>query len=151
MRLRRICYLFPLLVTALLNSLLADDDVMTGRYINGNAWNIMDDRAKIMYLTAFQEAYGLALLNWASTARPKPSLGELRRQESHYITDGAFTPNDYVQQIDTFYADQADRIIPVAYVYTWVNKKFQGAKATELAQLKIRIMQEVKTLLSGAR
>jgi hypothetical protein len=50
-------------------AIFADGEVMTGRYLNGRAWQLLDARGKLMYVTEYQEGYGMALLNWLATAK----------------------------------------------------------------------------------
>jgi len=117
-------------------SLLAQDiqTVLFGqKWLNGHAWVLlMGSNEKTLYLTALGEGAGIAIINWFTTGKPKPSAGEFQRQESYYESDAAFTADDTAAQIDKFYVAKANREIPVAYAYLFVMVKFRGGSAQEL-------------------
>ncbi len=83
-------------------------------------------------MTAFNEGSGIAIINWLTTGRPKPSDSEFAKQESYYISDGAFTVDDTVDQLDKFYGVSANRDVPVAHAVLFVILKFRGATPQEL-------------------
>jgi hypothetical protein len=127
-------------------AIFADDEVMTGRYLNGRTWQLLDVRGKLMYVTAYQEGYGMALLNWLATAKGKPTVEELHRQEKHYTTDGAFTTDDIIQQMNTFFSEPSNLSLPLPSAFMYVIKKFRGATIKELSDFRARLQDEAKGL-----
>lgn len=112
-------------------------------WINGRAWQMLDSHAKHLYITAFNEGTGAAIINWFSTGKPKPTAEEFERQESFYTSDGAFSVVDTCDQIDKFYAAPANLDIPVAYAALYVNAKFRGASLQELTAYNARLKEMV--------
>jgi hypothetical protein len=125
---------------------VADDDVMTGRYLNGRAWQLLDAGGKMVYVTAYQEGYGMALLNWLTTAKGKQTGEEMERQERHYMADGAFTTDDIIQQLNTFFSEPSNLSLPVPFAHMYVIRKFRGATIKELSEFKARLQEEAKVL-----
>jgi hypothetical protein len=87
--------LFGILVLILVAGIASAQDVETvlfgQNWLNGRGWQLLDSNAKTLYVTAFYEGAGVAIINWFTTGRPKPTNEEFERQESLYATDSAFT------------------------------------------------------------
>lgn len=113
-------------------------------WLNGRGWQLLDDHAKILYVTAYNEGSGIALINWLVTGKPKPANDEFGRQHSFFVSDGAFTVVDTCEQITKFYADAGALDIPVAYAALFVNAKFRGASAQELEAYKGRLRKMIE-------
>jgi hypothetical protein len=112
-------------------------------WLNGRGWQLLDSNAKKLYMTAFNEGNGLAIINWLVTGKPKPTNEEFNRQESFYTSDGAFTVIDTCDQIDKFYTVQGNLDIPVAYAALFVNAKFRGATPQELEAYNNRLKKMI--------
>jgi hypothetical protein len=113
-------------------------------WLNGRGWQLLDSNSKALYLTAFGEGSGLALINMLTTGKPKPTTEEFNRQLSYFISDGAFTVVDTCEQIDKFYALPDNLDIPVAYAALYVNAKFRGDTPQELESYSIRLKKMVR-------
>jgi hypothetical protein len=137
---------FGILIFLLVADLSAQEPltVLFGQnWLNGRGWHLLDSNAKSLYITAFGEGTGIAIINWLTTGKPKPSTDEFQRQESVYTSDAAFSTDDTSQQIDKFYNIAANLDIPVAYAVLFVTAKFRGASAQDLDAYTVRLRKMV--------
>ena len=115
------------------------ENVKTGRWLNGNAWRMLDEHKKVLYVSAYEEGTGIALLNWMTTATPRPLMKELRKQEDHYALGTAFSTDETVRQLDILYADETNDQIPIAYALLYVYRKYRGTEQEELKAYVFRL------------
>ncbi len=106
----------------------------TGGFVNGHLWGTMPHDVKVFFVIAFEEGRITACEKFCKFSPISPELS------------GNFDYSGLVSEIDRFYAETANVLIPVYAARAWVAKKANGyspaALQDELARFRRDAIEE---------
>jgi len=118
-------------------TLAVSGSTITGNFLNGHLWQLLNDSQKIIHITGIQEGLLLFLSQIKEDLQIPPELmdamnesGFFDRRRLLFSYQGA---SNIAARIDIFYRDQANLIIPIAEAYQHVTMKLNFATAEDLA------------------
>ncbi len=112
---------------------------------NGYAWLAMDDPAlhysvsKENYLSSILERYRLTQEKYPEIE----SLGCRKEIDKIYADgkSGQVSLKDVVMEIDEFYSDEKNMVVPIIFAYCYTIKKNSGVSESELADYKNQVLE----------
>ena len=111
---------------------------------NGYTWLAMDDPS-LMYNTTKENYLSSILDRMRITGERYPEVSSLgcRTDIDKLFTEGKsdeFSLEDVVNEIDRFYSQRDNLIIPIIFAYCYTIKKFTGVTAKELNEYKKKVL-----------
>jgi hypothetical protein len=112
---------------------------------NGYAWLAMDD--PVLHYSVSKENYLSAILErYRLTQEKYPEIESLScRNEIDKIYEngksGQVSLKDVVMEIDEFYSDEKNMIVPIIFAYCYTIKKISGVSESELAEYKNQVLE----------
>ena len=111
---------------------------------NGYTWLAMDDPS-LMYNSSKENYLSSILDRMRITGERYPEVSSLgcRTDIDKLFTEGKsdeFSLEDVVNEIDRFYSQRDNLIIPIIFAYCYTIKKFAGATAKELNKYKKEVL-----------
>ena len=125
-------------------SSLAQTERYTKGAENGYTWLAMDDPS-LMYNTSKENYLSSILDRMRITGERYPevsSLGCRADIDKLFSEDKSeeFSLEDVVNEIDRFYSQRDNLVIPIIFAYCYTIKKFAGVSAKELAEYKKEVL-----------
>lgn len=115
---------------------------------NGYAWLAMDDPT--LYYSISKENYLSSILERMRITKEKhPEIASLTCGEDiHRLANQGNTSeisiSDVVIEIDNFYSEKENLIIPIVFAYCYTIKKFSGASNSRLDDYKSQVLEFCK-------
>ena len=111
---------------------------------NGYAWLAMSDPV-LPYSTSKENYLSSILERIKITNEKRPELASFGcREEINYLStqgkSGEISLNDVVNEMDEFYSNEANLIIPIVFAYCYTIKKFTGFSKKELDAYRNEIL-----------
>lgn len=112
---------------------------------NGYTWLAMDD-PNLMYNTSKENYLGSILDRIRVTGEKHPEIVSLtcRKDINKLFNEGKsdkISLEDVVKEIDSFYSQEGDLVIPIIFAYCYTIKKFAGASSKELNGYKEEVLE----------
>ena len=111
--------------------------IITGNYLNGHLWQLLNDSQKIIHITGIEEGLLLFLSQIREDLQISKDLmdalkksGFFDRRRLLFSCQGA---SGIAARINIFYRDPANLIIPIAEAYQHVTLKLNFASPEDLA------------------
>ena len=136
-----ICFFVIILFTT---TTYAQSERYTKGTENGYTWLAIDDPS-LMYNTSKENYLSSMLDRMRITGERYPEVSSLgcRTDIDKLFTEGKsdeFSLEDVVNEIDRFYSQRDNLIIPIIFAYCYSIKKFAGATAKELNEYKKEVL-----------
>ena len=112
---------------------------------NGYAWNGMEAPAK--YYSTSKETYLSSILErYRLTKEKHPEVSSLSCKEdlNKLYAEGKsdkISISDIVDEMDKFYSEEQNMIVPIIFAYCYTIKKISGVSERELANYKNRVLE----------
>ena len=137
-------YLFVLLLIFAANS-FAQSERYTKGAENGYTWIRMEDPIQ-PYNTSKENYLGSILERYRLTQEKYPEIASLScREDMNKLFDEGksdeISLDDIVKEIDGFYSNSDNMIVPIIFAYCYSIKKFAGASAKELKAYKEEVLK----------
>ena len=111
---------------------------------NGYAWIAMDDPA--LHYSVSKENYLSSILERLRITKEKhPEVSSLGCKEeitalSKQGKSNEISMSDIVNQIDRFYLEKGNRVIPIVFAYCYTVRKLAGASEADLKEYKNEVL-----------
>ena len=128
---------------ALLVCLFASPSIgqtLTGGQMNGRGWKTLG-KAKVVYLLGLEDGLAAGLIHGSFAKGGQGITSEEFQKEFFKVIPDRFTRDEVISEIDGFYEDAANVLIPVRGAVEWVAEKMKGASPAELQERATRIRQ----------
>ena len=137
----KFCYIFFLLGIVYI---FPQDERYTKGAENGYAWFAMDDPS-LPYSVSKENYLSSILERLRITKERHPEVAFLGCKEdiSNLTKQGKsneISMSDVVNQIDKFYSEQENLVIPIVFAYCYTIKKLAGAKDEDLKEYKNEVL-----------
>jgi len=137
----KFCYIFFLLGIVYI---FPQDERYTKGAENGYAWFAMDDPS-LPYSVSKENYLSSILERLRITKEKHPEVASLGCKEdiSNLTKQGKsneISMRDVVNQIDKFYSEEENLVIPIVFAYCYTIKKLAGAKDEDLKEYKNEIL-----------
>jgi hypothetical protein len=115
---------------------------------NGYAWERME--APAQYYSTSKETYLSSILErYRLTKEKHPEVSSLSCKEdiNKLYAEGKsdkISISDIVGEIDKFYSEEQNMIVPIIFAYCYTIKKFSGASEVELSNYKNKVLDFCK-------
>ena len=110
---------------------------ITGNYLNGHLWQLLNDSQKIIHITGIEEGLLLFLSQIKEDLQIPPELMDAMKKSGFFdrrrLLFSYQGPSNIAARIDIFYRDPANLIIPIAEAYQHVTMKLNFANPEDLA------------------
>jgi len=112
---------------------------------NGYTWLAMDDPS-LMYNTSKENYLGSILDRIRISGEKHPEIVSLACKEdiNKLFKEGKsdkISLEDVVKEIDSFYLQEGNLVIPIIFAYCYTIKKFAGASSKELKEYKEEVLK----------
>ena len=121
---------------------------ITGNFLNGHLWQLLNDSQKTIHVTGIEEGLLLFLLQIKEDLQIPPDLmdamensGFFDRRRLLFSYQGA---SNIAARIDIFYRNPANLIIPIAEAYQHVTMDLNFATPEDLANNLSNLRQKYK-------
>jgi hypothetical protein len=121
---------------------------ITGNFLNGHLWQLLNDSQKTIHVTGIEEGLLLFLLQIKEDLQIPPDLmdamensGFFDRRRLLFSYQGA---SNIAARIDIFYRNPANLIIPIAEAYQHVTMNLNFATPEDLANNLSNLRQKYK-------
>ena len=143
MTIKKTKYLFALLLIFAANA-FAQSERYTKGAENGYTWIRMEDPIQ-SYNTSKENYLGSILERFRLTGEKYPEIESLgcREDIEKLFSEGKsdeISLDDIVKEIDRFYSNSDNMIVPIIFAYCYTIKKFAGASAKELNVYKEEVI-----------
>ena len=113
---------------------------LTGGQINGKGWKTLGS-AKIVYLMGLEDGFAAGLIHGRFAKGGQGITSEEFQKEFFKVIPDKFNRNEVISEIDSFYEEAANVLIPVRNAVEWVSEKMKGASSAALQERIIKIRQ----------
>jgi hypothetical protein len=115
---------------------------------NGYTWINLENQAQL-YSTAKETYLGSILERYRLTGEKYPEIASLGCKEEieKLYEEGKsdkISMNDIVREIDEYYSEEKNMVIPIIFAYCYTIKKISGAGEAELDEYEKQIMEFCK-------
>lgn len=112
---------------------------------NGYTWTSMEDPVQF-YSTSKENYLGSILDRYRLTEEKHPEIASLscREDMNELLDEGKsdkISLDDIVKEIDGFYSNNDNMIVPIIFAYCYSIKKFAGARSKELNVYKEEVLK----------
>jgi hypothetical protein len=107
---------------------VADDaaSMATAGKYNGRQWRSFSQSQRLPFVVGIHEGLQECMMEAQAIAADKITVAALGQLEKVYFSDSSYA--EVVSQINLFYADPANAVIPVTQVYSQAVMKFKGLR-----------------------
>ena len=136
-------YLFASILILITTS-FAQSERYTKDAENGYMWLAMDD-PNLMYNLSKENYLGSILDRFRLTGEKYPKIESLSCREDidKLFSEGKsdeYALEDVVNEINRFYSQDSNLVIPIVFAYCYTIKKFAGASTNELNEYKEKVL-----------
>lgn len=136
---------FTILLVLLPITVFTQSDRYTKGAENGYTWIRMEDPTR-PYNTSKENYLGSILERYQLTQEKHPEIASLscRKDMNKLLDEGKsdeISLDDIVKEIDGFYSQSDNMIVPIIFAYCYTIKKFAGASAKELNVYKEEVLK----------
>jgi hypothetical protein len=118
----------------------SQDTYTTSHFINGRMWNKLDSDSKLFWVGGFEEGKAYVIFHaGANETESSKIFDKLEKLDKPHN----FTMSDIVSDIDKFYEDTSNSLIPVTLAREWVIRKMRGATPAELLVFLVNCRNDV--------
>jgi len=107
-------------------------EVFTGEFVNGRAWTVLGQEWQVGYIMAMRESMA------SSQVLMEAAHVDEKLTDALANAPVGFTADDYLHELNAFYADRANIRIPVVLAFHYCNIKLKGQVTKE--QLENRLI-----------
>lgn len=133
---RSICFLVLLSISlfcSIAHSQTSEVEWTTRGWANGRYWQGLSDDSKIQHLYGVEAGLNLFAEELSYRATTEAQLEQIEKLRDELMV-GGFRFSDVAQQVDRFYQDSANILIPVDYAYLYSVKKMRGENPDQLQE-----------------
>ena len=117
---------------------LADSgSTITGNFLNGHLWQVLNDSQKTIHITGIQEGLLLFLSQIKEDPQIPPKLMDVMKESGFFdrrrLLFSYQGATNIAARIDTFYQDPTNLKIPIAEAYQHVTMNLNFATSEDLA------------------
>ena len=111
---------------------------LTGGQINGSGWKTLG-KAKVIYLMGLEDGLAAGLILGSFAKGGQGITSEEFQKEFFRVIPDQFNRDEVISEIDSFYEEAANVLIPVRSAVEWVAEKMKGASPAELQERLTKI------------
>jgi hypothetical protein len=123
-----------LLFVCLFSSFSTAQDTLTGSSMNGRGWKTLGN-CKVVFLMGFEDGMFGGLI----IGRPDATYPEINKLYAENTSK--LTHAEIISEIDKFYEEASNVLIPVHAAHGWVIQKIKGATPDDLQKQLVRLRQ----------
>jgi hypothetical protein len=129
-------------------TLAGSGSTITGNFLNGHLWQVLNESQKIIHITGIEEGLLLFLSQIKEDLQIPPELMDAMKESGFFdrrrLLFSCQGVSSIAARMDIFYRDPANLIIPIAEAYQHVTMNLNFATPEDLANNLLKLRRKYK-------